>query len=80
MNFIAYILLGLVAGILANKLMKRPKKGFLKNVLLGVLGAVVGGFVTSLFGIEPNGLLVELLVAIGGACLVLWLADCISKN
>ncbi len=78
MNFVAYILVGFLAGLLATKLMKKPKKNFWKNLLLGIAGAVVGGWVTSLFGIEPNGLLVEILVAVGGSCLVLWLLDRLS--
>lgn len=72
------VLLGALAGWLANKIMKRRKKGFLGNLVLGVIGSVVGGLLASLLGIS-GGLLVQLLVAVGGACLVLLIVNAVRK-
>ena len=49
MGFIAWILVGLIAGWLAGMLMKGRGYGFLGNIVLGILGALIGGFLGSTF-------------------------------
>ena len=75
MSLLAWIVLGLVAGFIGSKVVNNTGQGLLVDILLGVVGAVVGGFLFNQFG-EPgvSGLnLYSLIVAVVGAILVLWL-------
>ena len=75
MSLLAWIVLGLVAGFIGSKVVNNTGQGLLVDILLGVVGAVVGGFLFNQFG-EPgvSGLnLYSLLVAVVGAVVVLWL-------
>jgi len=75
MSIIAWIVLGLVAGFIGSKVVNNTGQGLLVDILLGVVGAVVGGFLFNQFG-EPgvSGLnLYSLIVAVVGAILVLWI-------
>ena len=67
--FFAWLVLGLVAGLIGSKLLNRTGHGRLRDVLLGIVGAVVGGFLSNLFrdAGEPNLNLYSFLVAIAGA-------------
>jgi uncharacterized membrane protein YeaQ/YmgE (transglycosylase-associated protein family) len=75
MSLLAWIVLGLIAGFIGSKIVNNTGQGLIVDILLGVVGAVVGGFLFNQFG-EPgvSGLnLYSLLVAIVGAVVVLWL-------
>jgi uncharacterized membrane protein YeaQ/YmgE (transglycosylase-associated protein family) len=75
MSLLAWIVLGLIAGFIGSKIVNNSGQGLIVDILLGVVGAVVGGFLFNQFG-EPgvSGLnLYSLLVAIVGAVVVLWL-------
>lgn len=75
MSFLAWIVLGLIAGFVGSKIVNNTGQGLLVDILLGVVGAVVGGFLFNQFG-QPgvSGVnLYSLLVAIIGAVMVLWL-------
>ena len=73
MSILAWIVLGLVAGFLGSKLVNKTGEGFFLDIVLGVVGAVVGGYIFSLFGAHGvTGLnLYSLLVAVVGAVVVL---------
>jgi uncharacterized membrane protein YeaQ/YmgE (transglycosylase-associated protein family) len=75
MSIIGWILLGLVAGFIASKIVNRSGQGLLLDVGLGVLGAIVGGFLFSLFGqTGVTGFNIwSLIVAVIGSIVVLWL-------
>ena len=51
MGFIWYIIIGIVAGFLAGKIMRGGGFGLVINLLLGILGGVLGGWVFALFGL-----------------------------
>jgi uncharacterized membrane protein YeaQ/YmgE (transglycosylase-associated protein family) len=72
MSFIAWIVLGLLAGWLAGLVMG-GRRGFLGNIILGVLGALIGGFVGSLlFGWDVTGFNVgSILLATLGAIILI---------
>ena len=75
MSFLAWIVLGLIAGFIGSKIVNNSGQGLIVDILLGIVGAVVGGFLFNQFG-QPgvSGLnLYSLLVAIVGAVVVLWL-------
>jgi len=70
-----WILVGLVAGFLTGKVMKGSGFGFLGDIVVGILGALAGGFLMQhIFGASPaGGLLYTILVATGGAIVLTWL-------
>ena len=75
MSIIAWIVLGLIAGFIASKLVNRQGGGVILDIILGIVGAIVGGFVFNLFG-GPGVTgfnIYSMLVAIVGAIIVLWL-------
>src|ERR1700686_1459908 len=73
MSFVAWIVLGLVAGFIGSKLVNHTGEGLIRDVLLGVVGAFIGGYLFSLFGASGvTGLNVySLLVAVVGAVVFL---------
>jgi uncharacterized membrane protein YeaQ/YmgE (transglycosylase-associated protein family) len=75
MGIIAWIVLGLIAGFIASKIVNHTGSGVLMDVVLGVVGALVGGFLFSMFGaVGVTGFnIYSMLVAIVGAVVVLWL-------
>ncbi len=76
MSIIGWIVLGLIAGWLGSKIMGTSgSQGMLMDIVLGVVGAVVGGFVFSLFGTAGvTGFNIwSLIVATIGAVIVIWL-------
>lgn len=74
MSIFAWIVLGLIAGFIGSKIVNKQGEGFFLDIVLGIVGAVVGGFVFSLFGASAvSGLnLYSLLVAVVGAIIVLF--------
>jgi uncharacterized membrane protein YeaQ/YmgE (transglycosylase-associated protein family) len=73
MSFLAWIVLGLVAGFIGSKLVNKSGEGFFLDILLGIVGAVLGGWLFSVFGAAGvSGLnLYSLMVAVVGAVLFL---------
>jgi uncharacterized membrane protein YeaQ/YmgE (transglycosylase-associated protein family) len=73
MSIIAWLVLGLVAGFIGSKLVNKSGEGVLLDIVLGIIGAVVGGFVFNTFGGSGvNGFnLYSLVVAVIGSVLVL---------
>ena len=73
MGILAWLLLGLVAGFIGSKLVNKSGEGLILDIVLGVVGAFVGGFIFSLFGHSGvTGLnLYSLVVAVIGAVVVL---------
>ena len=73
MSFIAWLILGLVAGFIGSKLVNKSGSGLLLDIILGIVGAIVGGFVFSFFGASGvNGLnFYSLMVAVLGSVIVL---------
>lgn len=80
MGFIWYIIIGIIAGFLAGKIMRGGGFGLLINLILGILGGVIGGFVFGLFGLSANGLLGSLITSTVGAILVLGIASLFSGS
>jgi uncharacterized membrane protein YeaQ/YmgE (transglycosylase-associated protein family) len=73
MSILGWIVLGLISGFIASKIVNKSGEGVLLDIVLGIVGAVVGGWLFSLFGhTGVNGLnLYSFLVAIIGAIIVL---------
>lgn len=73
MGFISWIILGLIAGFIGSKIVNKRGEGLLLDIVLGILGAIVGGFLFSLIGaVGVTGLnLYSMMVATVGAVVVL---------
>jgi uncharacterized membrane protein YeaQ/YmgE (transglycosylase-associated protein family) len=82
MGIIAWIVLGLIAGWIASKLMHGEGSGLLMNLVLGVVGAFVGGLIVSaLGGVGVTGFnLWSIVVAVLGAVIVLWLYNVLATR
>ncbi len=73
MSIIGWLILGLIAGFIGSKIVNRRGEGILLDIVLGIIGAVVGGYLFSLFGAQGiTGLnLYSMIVAIIGSVVVL---------
>ena len=73
MGIVAWLVLGLIAGFLASRLVNKQGEGMSMDIVLGIIGAVVGGFIAHLAGFSGiTGFNVySLLIAMGGAMVVL---------
>jgi uncharacterized membrane protein YeaQ/YmgE (transglycosylase-associated protein family) len=73
MSIIGWILLGLISGFIASKIVNKSGQGFFLDLILGIVGAIVGGFIFSALGASGiTGLnLYSMVVAVIGAVVVL---------
>jgi uncharacterized membrane protein YeaQ/YmgE (transglycosylase-associated protein family) len=73
MGIISWIVLGLIAGFIGSKIVGRQGQGFWLDIALGIVGALVGGFLFSLFGASGvTGLnIYSMIVAVVGAIVVM---------
>lgn len=84
MNFLAFLLLGLIAGAIAKMILPgRQGGGWIITLVLGVIGALLGGFLGNLlFGVSVDEFfsISSWLLAIGGAIIVLLIYGAVTKN
>ena len=82
MGIIAWLLLGLVAGWIANMIMSSGRGGLVADLILGVVGALVGGFLGSvLFGLDVTGFNIQsILIAIIGAIIVVGIYRAVTRQ
>lgn len=73
-GIIATIIVGLIIGFIADRIMGPGGLGLLWSIVLGLVGSVVGGFLFSLFGVGGYGLIGQILIGVVGACIVLFAA------
>ncbi|HUC65036.1 MAG TPA: GlsB/YeaQ/YmgE family stress response membrane protein [Stellaceae bacterium] len=81
MSIIAWIVLGLIAGFIASKIVNREGQGVILDIVLGVVGALVGGWIMAFFGHEGvTGFnLYSAVVAIGGAIVLLVIGHAVRR-
>jgi uncharacterized membrane protein YeaQ/YmgE (transglycosylase-associated protein family) len=79
-GIIWWIVVGLIAGWAAGRLMKGGGYGVIADILLGIVGGIVGGWIVGLFGIGPGGFIWTILVAILGAVILIWITRLIKKE
>jgi len=80
-GLIAWILIGVVAGFITGKLMKGSGFGFFMDMVVGLVGAVVGGFLATRLGLAgpgQQGLLMSIVIAVVGAVLLTLLLRLVS--
>ena len=80
MEFLWFILIGLAAGWLAGQPVKGSGFGLIADIVLGVIGALLGGFLFGMLGVSADGALIgSLIVATIGACVLLFLVRLIKR-
>jgi uncharacterized membrane protein YeaQ/YmgE (transglycosylase-associated protein family) len=82
MSILAWLVLGLVAGFIGSKIVNKTGEGLVLDIVLGIVGAVVGGFLFNAVGhVGVTGLnLYSLLVAVVGAVIVLLLYHMVIRR
>ncbi len=75
MNIAIWILFGALVGWVASIITKTRRRGLIRNIVVGLVGALLGGWIASLFGIGSiDRFTIEgFLIALGGAVLFIWL-------
>lgn len=80
MGILAWIIVGLIAGWLAGKVMKGGGYGVLVDIVLGILGGILGGWLFGLLGIwQGRGLIGSIVVAFIGAVILVAITRAIKK-
>ena len=80
MNFLAWIVVGLIAGWLAGQVMKGGGYGLLVDIILGILGGFLGGWIFGLLGIGAGGGMIgSIIVAFIGAVILVGITRLIKR-
>lgn len=79
MYIVWFLLVGLIAGWLAGKLTKGAGFGVLGDIVMGVIGAFIGGFLFRLVGISAGGTIGSIIVATIGAVVLVFVVKTLKK-
>lgn len=80
-DFIVWIVIGAVAGWIASMIMGTDRQqGLLLNIIVGVIGAAIGGWVVGLLGMGEGGLIWSTLVAVLGAVILLAIVRLVTNR
>jgi uncharacterized membrane protein YeaQ/YmgE (transglycosylase-associated protein family) len=79
MGLLWEIIIGILAGFLASKIVKGSGMGILLDLLVGIVGSVLGGWVFGLLGLAAYGLIGQLVMATIGAILLLLIIRAIKR-
>jgi uncharacterized membrane protein YeaQ/YmgE (transglycosylase-associated protein family) len=81
MNLILFLLIGLIAGALAGRVVSGHGYGVLGDIVVGIVGAFLGGWIfTTFLGVGGGGVLMSLFVAFIGAVALLWLIRLVAPR
>ena len=80
MYFLWYLLIGLVAGWLANLIVKGGGSGLVVNLIVGLIGGLLGGWLVSLFGWIPMGTVGSLLTSVLGEIVLLLIVSLFTRQ
>jgi len=74
------IIVGAISGWLAGKLFKGGGFGFILNVVIGIVGGVIGGWTFGLIGIQATGFIGKIVTSVVGAGLFFWLISLFNRK
>jgi uncharacterized membrane protein YeaQ/YmgE (transglycosylase-associated protein family) len=80
MEIVWFLLIGLAAGWLAGQIMKGGGFGLVGDLIVGVIGALLGGFLFRVVGLSATGLLGQLVTATVGAIVLIFLLRAIKRR
>jgi len=73
-----WLVLGLIAGFLASVVMRGGGYGVVGDIVVGIVGAFIGGWLASLLGLGANGFIGSLIIAFIGACILIAILRAVS--
>jgi len=73
-----WIVIGGIAGAIADQVVQGNKLGILGNIIVGIVGGLLGGFILGLFGIDVNGIFWTFVTAVAGAILLLLIVHAVT--
>ena len=74
LGFLGWIIIGGLAGWIGSKIMGTDAQmGLLANIVVGIIGGFLGGWIFTLFGIGSGGWIFSFITCLIGACLLLWI-------
>jgi len=82
-GIIAWIIIGVIAGWLTGKIMKGSGFGFLMDMVVGIIGALIGGFISAhlgLGGVGQHGLIMSIVIAVIGAVILTLIVRLVTGN
>ncbi len=79
-GIIGWIIIGLIAGFIASRVMGEGGYGLVGDIIVGIVGALIGGFILILLGVGANGFIGTLITAIIGACILIALVRAVTAN
>jgi uncharacterized membrane protein YeaQ/YmgE (transglycosylase-associated protein family) len=79
MSLLWFLIIGLIAGFLAGKIMRGSGYGVIGDLVIGIVGAFIGGWVFGLLGIATYGLIGSLVTALIGALLLIFIIRMIKR-
>ncbi len=77
---IAWLVVGLIAGFLASRVMGAGGYGLIGDIVVGLIGAFVGGVLGGMFVSGDYGILGSIVVAFIGACALIWIVRMVAGN
>ncbi|OJU45483.1 MAG: hypothetical protein BGN96_06915 [Bacteroidales bacterium 45-6] len=80
MSWIWWIVIGALSGWIAGKLMRGGGFGFVVNFIVGIIGAVVGGWIFGILQISADGKIGSLITSVVGAVAFLWIVSLFRKK
>jgi uncharacterized membrane protein YeaQ/YmgE (transglycosylase-associated protein family) len=81
MNLVLFILIGLIAGALAGRVVSGHSYGVLGDIVVGIIGAFLGGWIFATFlGVAGGGVLMSLVTAFIGAIVLLWVIRLVAPR
>ena len=79
MEFLYFLIIGAISGWLAGQLFKGGGFGLVGNIVVGIIGAIIGGWIAQKLGIGGGGLLWQIIIAAGGGWILLALISFFKK-
>jgi uncharacterized membrane protein YeaQ/YmgE (transglycosylase-associated protein family) len=79
-TIIWWLIVGLIAGFLASLVMRGGGYGIVGDIVVGLVGAFIGGFLASMLGLGVSGLVGTIVVAFIGACILILLLRLVSRS
>ena len=77
-NVLWWLVVGLIAGFLASRVMSGGGYGLIGDIVVGIIGAILGGWLAGLLGLGSSGLIGTIVVAFIGACILIAIVHAVS--
>ena len=79
-GIIWWIIVGLIAGWATGKIMKGSGYGPLMDIVIGIIGAIIGGWIATALGLGAGGIIWQIIIAIIGAVILVWIVRLVTGN